>query len=201
MALPKMCGADLSWSERGNHVGHLLATAALEDDTGATIPGLTLQLEVKKPIVVDRCLYELGVFILDAGVRRIVLYKVERLRVTEPAGQRLAQSRQVPIRDEDEGGCARAAVQILHDRDAAIDRRDDGVRVDAAQLATRHLRDARSDVCIGGKIHALAENDPAVRSHPRRRDQHLEQIHRRRVRNDHFVQAGSDHRSNHVVRP
>jgi hypothetical protein len=70
MALPKICGADLSWSERGNHAGHLVATAALEDETGATIPGLTLQLEIKKPILVDRCLYELGVFILDAGVRR-----------------------------------------------------------------------------------------------------------------------------------
>ena len=41
LAGPKFCDTQLSWAERVNHSGHLLATAALEDDTGAILPGLT----------------------------------------------------------------------------------------------------------------------------------------------------------------
>jgi hypothetical protein len=70
ISLTKVCGANLAWLERPNHAGHLIATAALEDETGATIPGLTLQIEVKKPVMVDRCLYEVGMFALEAGHRR-----------------------------------------------------------------------------------------------------------------------------------
>ena len=72
MAMPKLCSASLVWSERDNHVGLLLASAQPEDETGAILPGLTLQLEIKRPIVVDRCLYEFGLFLLEHGVRRRV---------------------------------------------------------------------------------------------------------------------------------
>lgn len=72
MALPKLCSASLAWSERDNHVGLLLASAQPEDETGAILPGLTLQFEIKRPIVVDRCLYEFGLFLLEHGVRRRV---------------------------------------------------------------------------------------------------------------------------------
>lgn len=72
MAVPKLCGAALAWTERDNHVGLLLATAQPEDDTGAIFPGMTLQLVIKRPVVVDRCLYELGLFQLEHGVRRRV---------------------------------------------------------------------------------------------------------------------------------
>lgn len=80
LAVPKFCDARLVWAERGNHANHLLATAPLEDKTGAILPGLTLQLEVKRPIVVDRCLYELGLFLLENGVRR----RVYQLNVCPP---------------------------------------------------------------------------------------------------------------------
>lgn len=80
LAGPKFCDTQLSWAERVNHSGHLLATAALEDDTGAILPGLTLQLEVKRPIVADRCLYELGLFLLQNGVRR----RIYQLNVCPP---------------------------------------------------------------------------------------------------------------------
>ena len=83
MATPKMCGNALVRSERENHVGLLLATAQPEDDTGAILPGMTLQLVVKRPIVVDRCLYELGLFLLENGVRR----RVYQLNVS-PADKR-----------------------------------------------------------------------------------------------------------------
>ena len=38
----------------------------------AILPGLTLQFEIKRPIVVERCLYEFGLFLLDHGIRRRV---------------------------------------------------------------------------------------------------------------------------------
>ena len=78
LVLPKFCGSNLSWADKNNHVGLLIATAQPEDDSGAIIPGLTLQLEVKRPIVVDRCQYEFGVFVLERGVRR----RVYQLNVT-----------------------------------------------------------------------------------------------------------------------
>lgn len=83
MAFPKLCNVTLTWSERDNHAGLLLATAQPEDTTGAILPGMTLQLVVKRPLVVDRCLYELGLFQLDHGMRR----RVYQLNVT-PADKR-----------------------------------------------------------------------------------------------------------------
>lgn len=78
MASLKFCAESLTWADRSNHIGLLLATAQPEDETGAIIPGLTLQLEVKRPVVVDRCQYEFGMFLLEHGVRR----RVYQLNVT-----------------------------------------------------------------------------------------------------------------------
>ena len=80
LAPSKFCAAKLNWTDKGNHIGILLAAAQPEDETGAIIPGLTLQLEVKRPVVVDRCQYELGLFLLERGVRR----RVYQLNVTPP---------------------------------------------------------------------------------------------------------------------
>jgi len=79
----KFCSVPLLWADKDNHAGLLLATAQPEDDTGAFIPGVTLQLEIKRPIIVDRCLYEFGLFKLDHGVRR----RVYQLHVS-PADKR-----------------------------------------------------------------------------------------------------------------
>ena len=83
MAIPKLCSVSLAWSERDNHMGLLLASAQPEDETGAILPGMTLQLIVKRPVVVDRCLYEFGLFQLEQGVRR----RVYQLNVS-PANKR-----------------------------------------------------------------------------------------------------------------
>lgn len=80
MAEAKFSAAQLRWAERDNHAGLLLASAQPEDATGAIIPGLTLQLEVKRPVVVDRCLYELGLFLLEHGIR----HRVYQLHVSPP---------------------------------------------------------------------------------------------------------------------
>ena len=78
LAQIKFCAANFSWADRSNHTGLLLATAQPEDDTGAIIPGLTMQLEIKRPIIVNRCQYELGLFLLEHGTRR----RVYQLNVT-----------------------------------------------------------------------------------------------------------------------
>ena len=78
LAQLKLCAVSLSWADRSNHIGLLLATAQPDDETGAIIAGLTLQLEVKRPVVVDRCQYEFGMFLLEHGVRR----RVYQLNVT-----------------------------------------------------------------------------------------------------------------------
>jgi hypothetical protein len=92
MAVPKLCAAILSWADRENHVGLLLATAQPEDETGAIFPGLTLQLIVKRAIIVDRCMYELGMFQLEHGVRR----RVYQLNVS-PADKRSHNSPTGPL--------------------------------------------------------------------------------------------------------
>lgn len=92
MTQPKLCTAVLVWSERDNHVGLLLASAQPEDATGAILPGLTLQFEIKRPIVVERCLYEFGLFLLDHGVRR----RVYQLSVS-PADKRSHNSPMGPM--------------------------------------------------------------------------------------------------------
>lgn len=88
----KFCAASLSWADRNNHTGLLLAIAQLEDDTGAFIPGLTLQLEVKRPLIVDRCQYEFGMFLLEQGVRR----RVYQLNVT-PRNKRSHNAESGPL--------------------------------------------------------------------------------------------------------
>jgi hypothetical protein len=55
-----------------------MATAQPVDVTGAILPGLTLQFEIKRPVVVDRCWYELGLFQLEHRQRR----RVYQLNVT-----------------------------------------------------------------------------------------------------------------------
>ena len=92
MASRKLCSMSLAWSERDNHVGLLLASAQPEDETGAILPGLTLQFEIKRPIVVDRCLYEFGLFLLEHGVRR----RVYQSNVS-PADKRSHNGPQGPI--------------------------------------------------------------------------------------------------------
>lgn len=70
MAIEKHFALTLEWAERKNHKGLLLSSFQVEDDTGAYVAGVTLRLELKKPIVVNRCLYEFGLFKLHGGASR-----------------------------------------------------------------------------------------------------------------------------------
>jgi len=69
---PKFCAAALHFQQKPNQGNLLIATCALEDDTGATLPGLTLQLEIRRPLIVDRWQFEFGLFLLQDGHRKRV---------------------------------------------------------------------------------------------------------------------------------
>ncbi|MCI2809357.1 hypothetical protein [Eoetvoesiella caeni] len=70
MRTAKFANLSLSWAERNNHKGLLIASFQVEDETGAYSAGVTVRLEIKKPIVVERCLYEFGLFKLHNGASR-----------------------------------------------------------------------------------------------------------------------------------
>lgn len=72
ISIPKFCSDLLDFVPRSNHKGSYIATASLEDEDGATIPGLTINIEYRVAIVVDRCNYEIGLFQLEQGHRKRV---------------------------------------------------------------------------------------------------------------------------------
>lgn len=68
MVLPKYLDANLVWEAKSNNLGVDLISEQLYDDTGATIPGLTMRLERKREILIQgRCRWEFGLFQLDIG--------------------------------------------------------------------------------------------------------------------------------------
>lgn len=76
LSLPKTARGHASWVARPNHAGSVIAVFSVLDATGATFPGLTLQLEAKAPIVVDQCLYLFTFLQFARGVRGR-LYQLE----------------------------------------------------------------------------------------------------------------------------
>lgn len=69
----------LRWSgfkPRGNHVGHLVGVAELVDAHGITIPGYTLQIEIKAPVDAARCLFLFSIMRLHQK-QRLRAYQLE----------------------------------------------------------------------------------------------------------------------------
>lgn len=73
---PKRTGVWSGWEHRSNHAGHMIGTAALLEQDGTTIPGITLQVEIKAPVVAVSCLYLFSIMQL-AGRERRRLYQLE----------------------------------------------------------------------------------------------------------------------------
>lgn len=74
--IPKSVLRPPTWAPRSNHAGHLIATANLMDASFATIPGVTLQLEIKAPVIVDSCLYLFSIM-RHAAKRRWPIFQLE----------------------------------------------------------------------------------------------------------------------------
>jgi hypothetical protein len=53
---PKSARNWTGFKRRDNHAGHLIGSAILVDAQEITIPGITMEIEVKAPIVTARCL-------------------------------------------------------------------------------------------------------------------------------------------------
>lgn len=69
MAVPKRLPTGLEWRPRHNHAGHQALSCQFEDEDGALIPRLTLVIEIKAPVVVDRCLYLFTLLNFQRGAR------------------------------------------------------------------------------------------------------------------------------------
>ena len=61
---------------RDNHAGHLIGSAILVDRQEITIPGVTMEIEIKAPIVTTRCLLLFTLRYRD-GKRRPRAYQLE----------------------------------------------------------------------------------------------------------------------------
>lgn len=83
LAMRKRARAWSGWIARENHAGHLYGIAQLCSDDGVTIPGLTVQMEVKAPITADVCLFLFSLMRLR-GRERSPMYQLE----VAPKGKR-----------------------------------------------------------------------------------------------------------------
>ncbi len=69
----------LRWSgfkPRSNHAGHLVGVADLVDAQGITLPGYTLQIEIKAPVDASRCLFLFSIMRLHQK-KRLRVYQLE----------------------------------------------------------------------------------------------------------------------------
>lgn len=64
------------WKTRGNHINHLIGVAEILDAEGISVPGLTVELEVKAAIVADTCLFIFSLMKLR-GRERVPVYQLE----------------------------------------------------------------------------------------------------------------------------
>lgn len=80
MAETKLAADLLQWVDRKNHQGSKICASILVDSAGVTLPGLTVVLEVRSPVVAQSCLYLFTLMQLSHGKKR----RVYQLEVVPP---------------------------------------------------------------------------------------------------------------------
>jgi hypothetical protein len=65
------------WQQRTNHAGHLIAIAELTELDATTVPGVTMQLEVKQAAPIVSCLFLFSVMRLQPRIGRRRIYQLE----------------------------------------------------------------------------------------------------------------------------
>lgn len=68
-----------NWSglkPRANHVGHLIGSCQITDHSGIFIPGVTIAVEIKAPIITDQCLFLFSIMKLVGREKRRI-YQLE----------------------------------------------------------------------------------------------------------------------------
>lgn len=79
-SLPKKLHGQLVWQKRNNHVGHIIASARVEDTDGAMLPGLIVELEYKAALTLNRCLFLFTLFTQRHGAK----LRAYQLEITPP---------------------------------------------------------------------------------------------------------------------
>lgn len=69
-AVPKRALDALTWEPRANHAGHSFCHSVIVDRNGVTIPGLTVVLEARTPLLVQSCLYLFTLYKVMGGQKR-----------------------------------------------------------------------------------------------------------------------------------
>lgn len=64
------------WQPRNNHAGHIIGVADLVGPDGVTLPGYTLEIQVKAPVDTDRCLFLFSIMRLHQK-QRLRAYQLE----------------------------------------------------------------------------------------------------------------------------
>jgi hypothetical protein len=77
IGLRKFVHGDFILQPRKNHAGYLAAAIRPEDEFDATIPGVTIEIEVKAPTLIATCLNMVSVYQLRNGVK----YRAHQIEV------------------------------------------------------------------------------------------------------------------------
>lgn len=76
VAMEKFIAEDIDWKDIPNNSNYLAATDSLLDSTGASIPGLSYELQVRKGRYKNDCSYEFCIFLVKGG-RRHPVYRID----------------------------------------------------------------------------------------------------------------------------
>jgi hypothetical protein len=91
LARDKTLLGDLIWEEKPNNTAFITFNASLLDETGATIPGLTLVLSVRLGMYEHDCRLDFGIFQFKGGKRQrayqINVRPWDKSSHTEPNGE------------------------------------------------------------------------------------------------------------------
>lgn len=77
LSVPKIAVPPLNWMPKPNHAGSVVCASVLFDTNEVAIPGLTMALEAKAPIVTDQCLFLFSLFQQGPGGRKFRRYQLE----------------------------------------------------------------------------------------------------------------------------
>ena len=73
LATPKLAHNWSGFQKRNNHAGSVIGSAQLSDASNIFIPGITLEIEVKAPVVTARCLFLFTLMRRKGLVRRRIV--------------------------------------------------------------------------------------------------------------------------------
>ncbi|RAQ93318.1 hypothetical protein A4G86_27215 [Burkholderia pseudomallei] len=83
IAMRKILHGDIELTARKNHAGYLAAVLRPEDELGGTLPGMTVEVEMKAAMLIDACRTSATLFVLRQGVK----WRVHQIEV-QPAHKR-----------------------------------------------------------------------------------------------------------------